>query len=227
MIAGLAGPDGHERHARVTRFLELYHDPLAAFLRWRFPGLSREMREDFLQGFVADRLLAKTLYERALGAQRSFRPYLRQSLSNYCIDQLRRRKLPVVGLDAVAHGVAAAGGGDPFDYAWAQTVIEEAIRRMRSECARADRALVWEVFNVRVRRPAYRGEAAVSFKELAERHGRTERQMRNLLVTGKRMVHRHLVEIVRGYTASEAQAASEIRDLQAIVARGLPAGGAS
>ena len=103
---------------------------------------------------MADRLLAQTLYERALGARRTFRPYLRQSLANYCIDQFRKRRLDTVALDAATMAVAEGSGSDPFDYEWARTVIEEAVQRMRAECEQAGRGLAWEVFAARVRRPA-------------------------------------------------------------------------
>lgn len=215
-ITDLAGSDGGARYAAIEEFLGLYHKPLEAFLAWRYSGLRFDEREDILQGFIADRLLAQTLYQRAVDRAECFRPYLRQSLANYVADYYRAHArnlptLPAGGLDAASPSTA-----DPFDQEWAKTVIVEALLRLRRECFDTGRVLIWDIFDLRIRRPIYHQQAAVRFSELAKRFGRSEHELRNLLVTAKRMMHRYLIEVVRGYTTSDAQALQEIRDLQAI-----------
>jgi len=220
-ITDLAESDGDTRYIAIEEFLSLYHKPLDAFLTWRYPNLRLDEREDILQGFIADRLLAQTLYQRAVDRAERFRPYLRQSLANYVADFYRShaRKLPTQPHDRLEAVTPATA--DPFDQEWAKTVIVEALLRLRKECYSTGRVLIWDVFDLRIRRPIYHQQAAVSFGELAKRFGRTEHELRNLLVTAKRMMHRYLVEIVRGYTTSDDQALQEIRDLQAIASQSL------
>ena len=221
MIQDLAGPGKEEHAASIERFLLAYWRPMKAFITWKFKGLNHSDQDDLLQGFIASRLLAQSLYKNAVAGDVSFRPYLKRSLANFVIDDLRGKSRYRRLLEKYASGVEQVDGEDPLDFEWARTVIVESMERFRRECLETDRQIVWEVFDLRVRRPAYDGQPAVAYPLLSAKFGRTAIELRNLLVTGKRMMRRHLYDIVSGYVVGDAEVEAEIRDLQRIAAGGM------
>ncbi len=221
IISKLARPDEEARERSIAEFLEAYRRPLEAYLNWRFASLSLQDREDLLQGFIADRMLAHNLYETAMRGTKDFRPYLQRTLVNYVIDDLRRRSRDRAKFEQLASEASVPDASpDPYDIEWARVVIVEAIARLRQDCIDGDRLLVWDVFDLRVHRHLFHDQPAVGYPALAEKFGRTESELRNLLVTGKRMLRRHLMDIVKGYVVGDSSAEEELKDLQRIVAGG-------
>ena len=98
-----------------------------------------------IQEFVERRILMKDLLVKADKERGRFRSFLLKSFSNFIVDYVRRRELPVgveirplsEGGDIVAKDEAQS---DPFTVSWAQRTLDAALARMREECRQKNRA---------------------------------------------------------------------------------------
>jgi hypothetical protein len=115
--------------------------------------------------------------------------------------------------------VPASGDTDAYDVAWARRVLDEAVQRMRAECAASGREDVWGMFECRVLGPVAEGTEPADYEELVRRFGfQSPSQASNALVTAKRMVARSLRSVVAEYTRDAAEVEAEIQDLHRILA---------
>jgi RNA polymerase sigma-70 factor (ECF subfamily) len=120
----------------------IYRPAVLAFLRRR--GMSRDAAEESTQSFFLH-LLERELAARADPARGRFRVFLRTALENHLSnrrahDATQRRNAPGgwVRFDEHDHEPARDGdtAGSPeqaFDTAWALTVLERAMQRLRAE----------------------------------------------------------------------------------------------
>ena len=210
---------------------------LAALLQCYLPALrsyvlaehrvSPDRADDLLQGFIADKVLAKDLIQKADRTRGRFRVFLMASLDRFIVDEVRhdraaRRSPRGASLTPLDDGngmeVPAPSSPDSFDAAWARQVLDLAIARTRDECDAARRADVWTVLDGRVLSPALHDQKAASLEELVERLDVGPDRISNLLVTGKRMFVRNL-EAVIGEYAEESEVEDEIRWLRATLGR--------
>ena len=222
MIDDLA--DGSaDRGEAIRCFFEAYHQPLQAYVDARFAGLQSHDRADLLQEFVSSKLLAVKIYQHARRERSNFRAFLKVCMMNFGRDWLRRRRRYADHLSRLAlePSKQASLGPDELDLAWARVVMLEAIRRFRLGCLADGQAHLWDLFDLRLYRPTLTGQTPPDYQSLSERFGRSEQQLRNLMVTANRRLHRALCEIVRGYIADQACVESEIQELQHILASGL------
>ncbi|WP_428937015.1 hypothetical protein [Fontivita pretiosa] len=214
--------------AALDRLLLRYLPALRAHLirRWR---LEPEQAEDFLQGFILQHVLEKRLIGKANRARGKFRTFLLTALDHFVSNALRAQRAArrgggqVRSLDHEQAMEPAAPGSLPhhaLDSQWARQVLEQAIDRMRQHCLAGGRGELWELFDLRVLKPAIEGTAPPPYQHLVQRFGfQTPAQASNALVTAKRTFARVLRQVVAEYVADEKQIDSEIADLQAILAR--------
>lgn len=207
----------------LNELLAAYRPALCRFLVLRF-GYSSEVAEDCVQSFMYEQMLVRDLPARAEAERGRFRTLLLSALSNHV--RMARRKAyaqkrrPSGGdplpLDE-GLGVASAEA-DPatlFDRLWAREAIDRAVERTRAECDEKDRADVWAVFAARVLDPVLDNLPAPSYEVLVDRfHLESPAQAANLLITGKRMFRRNLLEVVRDTLSDEADLDEEMRHLR-------------
>ncbi len=190
--------------------------------------IPRDQIDDLLQGFVTDKILQRDLLARADRQRGKFRTLLLTALDRYIVSRRRYERAQkraaehAVSLDTAKHGHLAVDEetpSDSFDIAWARRVLEEAVRRMRSECEASGRADIWGVFEARLLAPAGGGKP-MPYAQLVARYGlSTPRQASNVLHSGKRMFARILRSIVGEYTPA-AEVQDEIQDLQQVLSHG-------
>lgn len=223
LVARLHDADEHLRRQALETLLRTYLPVLEWYLG-RHPGLDSHRREDLVQGFVASKILAQQVLERADPARGRFRTFLLNAFQNYVRDELRKasaaRRTPSAGpllpLDD-ADGVATAGPDldRQFHLAWLRHVLTMAVESMEAECAAHDRADVWSVFRSRLLDPLLAGAPPEPYSALVARLGiESPSRAANLLVTAKRMFSRHLHAVVRETVANPAQAEAELRELK-------------
>ena len=106
-------------------------------------------------------------------------------------------------------------GRDPFVEGWAQTVVDETLRRLEAECQANGSVARWEVFRLRELGPKLDGVAPPPYEELVGRLGfRSPAEASNALITAKRAFARLFREVVSEYTGAGADVEEEIRELR-------------
>ena len=225
------GVDGSR--AALGELLRRYLPALRAHLLYRGRATADEV-DDLVQGFVASRVLERDLLGSADRSKGKFRTLLLTALDRYAVSRHRHdtaaRRSPgndsrPVNIEAAEGVSAGSGGADPFEVAWAREVLSQALQRMRRECARTSRPLLWQVFDGRILRPAAEGTPPIGYEHLVrEFHFDSPAHARNALITSRRMFARMLREVVGEYTGDEEGAAEEeIRDLRRVLSGGVPA----
>ena len=202
----------------LGELVELYHGPLLGYLRRRH-GLAGEAAEEVLAAFVADRVVAGRLAARADRGRGKFRTLLLVALDRQVIDARRRegrrgrgRTTTAVPVDALpcpdAARVEAA-----VEREWARRVLDRALAEAAGACHSRGRSDVWLVLEQRLILPALDGLPPADPAGLGRRlGGLSPAAVSNLLVTGKRLLARHLRATVAEY-AGPGEVDDEVRAL--------------
>ncbi len=196
------------RNARLAELMEKYRLPLRAHLMYR-RRFSRDAAADLVQGFFADRIWQKQIVDQ-FDAQRGtrFRSFLLSSLMNYVIDHERRERKRRGHVNVDDQEPVAATDQPVLDAerAWGRTVLSEAFAGMKNECEQKKRTQTWELFEMRVVRPALDAVEPPSYDDLLLRFQFTSpSQAYNELATAKRMFERHLkTAMTKGDESPEA-----------------------
>jgi len=144
-IVLLATHEGSEGAAALARLCEQYWFPLYAWLRRA--GYSQHDAEDLVQSFFV-RLLEHDLITRANADRGRFRTFLLTALRNFAADEWRRghrekrggskAPLSLEEIDPeermVPELTLAADAELAFDRAWARTLLDRVLERLRDEC---------------------------------------------------------------------------------------------
>jgi RNA polymerase sigma-70 factor (ECF subfamily) len=140
LVRNAARSDAEGRLA-LEELCRAYRPAVIAFLRRG--GHDRDSAEEHAQSFFLH-LLECELPKKADPARGRFRLFLRTALQNHLghvreHEQAQRRRAPggLLGQDELEH-VGSDARGDPehaFDLAWALTVLERGLDRLRAECA--------------------------------------------------------------------------------------------
>ena len=223
-LVGRAGvPDEAVRDEAVAELLEVYRPALRAFLveTRRIP---EPLADDLLQDFIADKILARRILERANSDRGRFRNFIVKSLSNYASTKLKReysRRARTLDLDEGALGEhAPRQDTDRFDQEWIRSLVADALMLMEEDCRERGRMDLWEILKARAVAPILEGSEPVEYSEIVARFGlETPRQAINLLATAKRAFLRHLRTAVGRYVGEQELVDREIADLREIVSR--------
>ncbi len=226
--------DAAARLEAMTTLLRRYLPPLRAHLVLR-KRIDPHRADDLLQDFVADKVLATGLVQKAVRERGKFRTFLLVSLDRFVWNRLRNEKaakrspgeglsnLPIDGAMEVSGKEADVAG--VFDVEWARTLLDEALGRMKKNCLSTDRVELWAVFQDRVVGPTLENSEPSPYAELAERFSfQSPAHAGNIVLTGKRMFIRLLREVIGEYATCEAEIDEEIRELRQILARAGAAG---
>ncbi len=179
-----------------AQLIEAYRPAMLFYVGSHF-RLSVADAEEIVQQFILDRMIEKNLLEQADRSRGKFRAFLVTTLNRFVIDWHRRSSArpPLVLLSEALD--PAVESLDPFDLAWAETVITEALSRTAAELEQGGRANYWELFHARVVEPAYSQPMQGSYAELSERLGfESPRAASNALATAKRTFERVLDQIL-------------------------------
>jgi RNA polymerase sigma-70 factor (ECF subfamily) len=207
-----------------------YMPALRAHVVFRF-RVAADRAEDYLQAFLADKVLEHALIGHADRARGKFRSFLMTALNNFVLNSLRNERAGIRSPEALVslhqkEGLIEPVGDDPspseaFDLAWAREVIDQTIQRMKAECASSGRDDLWGLFEGRTLEPALRGAEPIAYGELISRFGLSSpAQATNLLVTANRMFVRHLRAVISRYELEEDEIDAEIDGLWQVLARG-------
>lgn len=215
----------------LDRLLRQYRRPLLTHLRAKFRA-NDEQAEDWLQDFVARKVLKNRLLAHADRKRGRFRTFLLKALENFVIQEHRKAERicrspsgGFVSLDALTgdeSGVASGEAANPADYAWAIQVLAEAEQHTKAFYEAKGRSSSWAVFDEGYVRPLVDGTKRPSNANLARNHGfKSAEAVSDAITTVRRMFGKNIRAAVREYEDAEGggDCEAEIRDLKAILAR--------
>jgi len=215
-----AGDSAHPQHRRrLDHLLQAYWKPVYAFIRARW-NKSVDDAKDLTQAFFVH-VLEKDYVARLSEDRRSFRGYLKEALNHFLIDAersaaVRRPRGPVVSLEA-APGVfeelgPAAPGESPeaaYDRHWFRCLMDASIETLRQVLRRDGKSLYFDTFRAYALDP----QSAATYRDVGERLGIPESQVRNYLTYCRLLLRAILKERIRGYTHAEADVDRELEAL--------------
>ncbi len=220
----------------LSALVERYRRPLEAHVE-RNCRVALEQAQDWLQGFLHEKVVRDRLLRHARQGRGRFRTFLLNALDNYVISEMRKagaqKRRPAGGmecLDEVAESRLPASAPDldeRFDVDWAREVIAETLRRMETECQGKGEFSRWEVFRARVIEPSLDGRPKPPYEEIVERcRFASPAEAYNALTTAVRRFRRLLADVVHEYEQDPKLAEEEIEELHRSLERaGTPRAG--
>ncbi len=223
LVGRAAASDALTRQQALTEILVVYTPALRAFLV-ETRRLPPPLADDLLQDFVVDKVLVRNLVQQADQDRGKFRNFLLKALNNFVTTKLQREYATRAGAagwdEAMLARVAAPSHPDPFEQAWVQQVVREALHLMEADCTTRGRTDLWDVFCLRVVHPLLHDTEPMEYAQIVRRfHLRTPREAINLLASAKRRFFTHVRTAVGRYVRDDAQIDEELADLRAIVGR--------
>jgi DNA-directed RNA polymerase specialized sigma24 family protein len=218
-------PSVSQREA-IQILVRRYIPALRAHLAATF-GANGHRADDLLQEFLSVKIVEQRLIGRAKRERGKFRNFLRKTLDDFVISEIRKEKRKkrspgkLSGLDDASESDPHAGTPPhAFELAWAREVLAEAVEGMSEECRRSKRPDLWGIFQGRVLRPALDGTPPLDYDLLVKRFEfDSPTQAANALTTAKRMLERHLRAVLRQYSVDEREVDESILEIRAILAR--------
>jgi len=222
-VARAWDPDPEVAFRALSALVERYRRPLEAQVQ-RKSRVTLEQAQDWLQGFLHEKVVRDRLIQHARRGRGRFRTFLLNALDNYVISELRKagaqKRRPAGGLeclDEVAESRLPATAPDldeRFDVDWAREVIAETLKRMETECLAKGEFSRWEVFKARVLEPALDSQSRPPYQKLVERcRFASPAEAYNALTTAVRMFRRLLADVVHEYEHDPRLAEEEIEEL--------------
>jgi len=225
LLKSLEGDNETLRMAGLEILAKRYWRPVYCFLR--MTGCNDAVAKDLTQAFFAS-WIEKNNFVKANPDKGRFRSFMLTSLKRFTsnvrrADNAQRRK-PVKGfvslnalMDSDEHVFEPQGGGlSPdriFDKQWAVGVVMRVAKHLRKECGSTGKNVHYDIFFHRIIDPILHGAREQPLADLGIKHGVTEKQASNYLLTAKRAYRRLMEDEVRLYAENEAEVADEIRDL--------------
>lgn len=217
-----AGEEGApERRRALETLIRLYWKPLYHFVRHK--GNDAEKSADLVQGFFTA-LLAREGLQRVDRRLGKFRTFLLASFGNYMADEHDRATAlkrgggaPLLSLDyrsAESEVFEVAGDDMPpeevYTREWALRVLSQALENLRREYEQSGKPAEFDAFR------RHLGHGTVprpSYQEIGQSLGLSESLVRNRLHDARRRYAEAILDVIRSYTESEADAQEELRDL--------------
>ncbi len=225
LLKSLRGDDTALRLAGLNLLAGRYWPPVYGFLRrsGHDDAAAKELTQAFFAAWLESDGFAKADPDR--GRLRSLMlTSLKRFVSNVRRAENVQRRKPVQGLvslnalmESEEHRFEPQDEGltpdKVFDRRWAVGVVTRVHKRLEAECEATGKREHYDIFKRRIIDPILHGAEETSLAELGMRHGLTEKQAGNCLMTAKRAYRRLMEEEVRLYAETEAEVAEEIRDL--------------
>lgn len=230
LLADVRGNNPAVKLAALDILIRRYWKPVFLFLR--HSGASDDAAKDSTQAFFAD-WIENDAFAKADEHKGRFRSFMLTCLKRFVSNEHRaahaQKRGPREGLLSLDELMAnpdmpfePADTMTPeaiFQKAWAAEVVRRVLKHFEIECARTGKTVHFDIFSKRVIRPILDGSCEPSMADLGRDHGLTEKQAANHLLTAKRAYQRLLQEEIRLYASSEAEVASEIRELFSILGK--------
>ena len=219
LLTNASPPRGDRSAAALNEFAERYYAAVRAFIATavRHSVDADDLTERFFETVV----LSCRLFARADPQKGTFRPYLKQAIRNFLVDERRsaaRSVTPDVWPDAVAGGwndLVDESSGAPDGAllrAWAQSLVAMAVARLETHCRAYGQAQHFQLF---ARRYLTDRDQPPAWREVGEAFGLDEKTARGRAETAAR----HFRALRRQLVASDIGSEQAIDDeLHAMIA---------
>lgn len=215
-IIAVASADPDARRAHLEELIRRYWRPTYHYIQALRPQRPEDT-EDLTQGFFTA-LLGRTDFSSLSPDRGSFRGFLRLAAQRYVISvdrsEIASRARERALADSLVGGARSAGDPAPgntpdevFDNAWARTVLDDMLARLRDELTAAGKELYWTIFREYCVEPA----EGVSYDSIAGRHGLGADDVRNYLRAVRQRSRALVREIVADYLLPGDDLEGEVR----------------
>ncbi len=211
-------PEAPGRRQALETLISAYWKPLYFFVRRR--ARDTEAAKDLVQGFFAA-LLEKNYLQYVDRDRGKFRSFLLTAFEHYAADARDHDRAQKRGggqaplpldfprADTEFSREPASKDVDPtrrYRRDWALNVLAQALQALRQEFE----AKEFDALRLHL---SYGAEKPPSYQEVAERLGVSENDVRNRIHRIRARYKDAILDVIRGYTGSEAEAAEELREL--------------
>jgi len=223
--------DQERRQASVNNLLNRYWKPIYCCLRHK--GYSNEDAKDLTQGFFYEIVLGRELIQQADPAKGRFRTFLLTALDRYVTSMYRKetakKRLPAKGLVQLENlelsGLQLGKSGITpelvFHHAWATSLLDEVLAKVKDQCCSIGEETYWEVFEATVLAPIRDNTEAPSLTELCDKYDiESEKKASNMTQTVKKRYRRILLNHVRQFVDSDSEVEDELLALIEILSKG-------
>lgn len=224
LLADVRGNDPAVRLAALDILIRRYWKPVFLFLRCS--GVPDDSAKDSTQTFFTN-WVENDVFAKADESKGRFRSFMLTCLKRFVSNEHRaahaQKRGPQEGVlsldDLIGNPEVPFEPADNmtpetmFQKAWAAEVVRRVLKHLELEYARTGKTVHFDIFSRRVIGPILDGSCEPSMADLGRDHGLNEKQAANHLLTAKRAYQRLLQDEIRLYATSEAEVASEIREL--------------
>lgn len=223
-LADIRNGDTTLKRAALDILIRRYWKPVFLFLRRT--GMTEDAAKDATQAFFSD-WIQHDAFGKADESKGRFRSFMLTCLKRFVSNEHRaaqaQKRMPQAGLLSLDELMAdpdmpfqPADSMTPeilFQKTWAAEAVRRVLQHLERECAQTGKSVHFDIFSQRIINPILNGSPEPSMSDLAQRHGITEKQAANHLLTAKRAYQRLLKEEIRLYASSETEVMDEIREL--------------
>lgn len=220
----IKGAASAERQDLYNLLIQRYWKPVYCFVL--YSGYGEQHTKELVADFFAN-CFVKNVFAEADRRKGRFRSFLLTSLKNFIANERRhdgaiKRNPPggFLNIDDLATSegwpVQLADTKNPedaFDRAWWRELLLRALEALKKGYQASGMDTHYEILVARIVRPILEGSEPVPFRELANKHGLTEKEAANRLLTARRAFQRLLRAEISLYASSEEEVTSEIKDI--------------
>jgi DNA-directed RNA polymerase specialized sigma24 family protein len=179
--------------------------------------------DDLAQRFFETVVLSGRLFVNADRRKGRFRPYLKQSIRNFLVDERRRQARSTnaeVRPDAITDGwntiaaEAAPGPDEELLRAWARSLVGIAVDRLQASCIENGQTQHFELF---ARRYLHDPDQPPSWREIGRAFGLDEKIARSRAETAARRFRALLRDLVTSDIGSGADVDEELHSVIAVL----------
>lgn len=218
-----AGADPeNERLGALDALVRQYSPALVEFVTQSY-RVSELQAEEWVQGFVVNRVLSRRLLKSADQSRGKFRTFLLQAIQSYISDERRaasaQKRTPPNGFlsideltESTAPSSSSAEDGSIFDEIFARQLILDAIRRTHEYCSINDLGDGWQVFSGRIIGPLFEDLTPTPYETIIEEAGLPSQGVAySKLATVKDIFRRQFRGLIDEYAADRGERDVEIR----------------
>lgn len=219
LLATATRRDDHSAMAR-SEFADRYYAAVHAYIAAIARQTPMADPDDLTQRFFEMVVLSGRLLTRADPQKGNFRPYLKQAIRNFLVDEHRRRARSVNpevrpdtldgGWNTIVTG-STPGPDEELLRAWGRSLVSMAIKRLEALCEQKNQRQHFELF---ARRYLADSDRTPTWRDVGEAFGLDEKIARSRTETAVR----HFRALLRELVASDIGTAEEIdKELQTVM----------
>lgn len=190
--------DPSRRESVYSELYAKYWKPIYFYLRGK--GFHNEEAKDLVQGFFTDKILGQELIQKADRTRGKLRNLLLTAVRNYAIISQRNR-IPRHELDEEVEIPAKAGNPETeFNRAWADELLREVLKELKTECSRKGKAVHWRLFEEWLLEPDVEA-SHVRLADIGAKHGVTSpskayNMISNIKERFRAILREHMLDLV-------------------------------